>query len=72
MAFELKDGNGSLFKNSYKEDESDNKPNYTGTVKVRGTEYALAGWKRVSKSGVTYISVKVSDKNEKKRDDLPF
>ncbi len=72
MAFELKDGNGALFKNSYKEDESDNKPNYTGTVKVRGTEYALAGWERVSKSGVTYISVKVSDKNEKKRDDLPF
>jgi|TARA_R100000781_G_scaffold69890_1_gene43949 uncharacterized protein (DUF736 family) len=72
MAFELKDGNGSLFKNSYKEDESDNKPNYTGSVKVRGTEYALAGWKKVSKSGITYISVKVSDKNERKGNDLPF
>jgi uncharacterized protein (DUF736 family) len=72
MAFELKDGSGSLFKNSYKEDENDKKPNYTGSVKVKGTEYALAGWKTVSKSGVTYISVKVSDKNEKHGNDLPF
>lgn len=72
MAFELKDGNGSLFKNSYKEDENDSKPNYTGTVKVKGVEYSLAGWKRVSKSGITYISVKVSDKNEKQESDLPF
>ena len=80
MAFEVHDMTGTFFENKYKESESDNRPNYTGNIKVKDKEYDIAGWAKTSKNGFDYISIKVSEKGDyegkKPKDnvsgDLPF
>ena len=57
--FEHKENYGSLFKNDKKEKE--NKPDYTGKVNVEGALYSIAGWKKVSEAGNTFLSLKISD-----------
>ena len=42
MAFELKELQGSLFKN--KKREKDSHPNMTGSAKIDGVEYWVSGW----------------------------
>jgi uncharacterized protein (DUF736 family) len=79
--FEHKENFGSLFINDNKENE--NQPDYTGKVNVEGTEHRIAGWKKTSKAGNTYLSLKVSDmttdfekkdlsKKDLSKKDLPF
>ena len=70
---------GVLFANKYKED-GDSRPDFVGTIDVKGTEYRLAGWKNDSKGGKRYISVKVEDAKPKEdgqssdnsNDEVPF
>ena len=57
MAFEVHDMTGTFFNNSYKESESDNRPHYTGNIKVENKEYDIAGWTKTSKNGKNYISI---------------
>lgn len=59
MAFELNEGQGSLFANDKK--QSENSPDYTGKVKWGGVERRLAGWKKKSRDGKPFLSVQMSD-----------
>jgi uncharacterized protein (DUF736 family) len=62
MAEYSNENSGVLFKN-----ESDNEkaPKYKGKINVNGNDYQLAAWVRESKSGTKFLSLKVSDLNNK-------
>jgi uncharacterized protein (DUF736 family) len=75
MAYEMKDGQASLFKNKRK--ETDNHPDYTGSIMLNGVECWLSAWIKTPKNGgEKYMSLSVGKpKGEKretpKRDDDP-
>ncbi len=58
MAYEQKNNSGSLFVNKFKEKET--QPDYKGSLMVEGVLYDLAAWSTTAKSGVQYLSIKVS------------
>lgn len=45
--------------------KTEKSPDYTGKVNVEGAEFRIAGWKRVSKNGKPFISLAVSDPDER-------
>jgi hypothetical protein len=49
MAYELKDGNFSLFKNNRKEKETH--PDYAGSIMINGKEHYLNAWLKEGKNG---------------------
>jgi uncharacterized protein (DUF736 family) len=50
---------GALFENPNKKEEKH--PDFTGPLNIRGSDdWEMAAWKRTSKSGKSYLSVKVS------------
>lgn len=61
--YEQKDMTGSLFPN----DKSDNqsRPDMRGTVTIDGTKYSLSAWNNTSKGGKDYMSIKVSEFQER-------
>ena len=70
---------GVLFKN----DKGDNptRPDYTGKINVGGTEYRLSAWLKDSQSGKKFMSLSVSELEQKAEpaqevpqidDELPF
>jgi hypothetical protein len=46
MAFELKDGQGSLF-----QDTSERKKDYNGKCMIGGQMYWISGWKKIGRNG---------------------
>jgi len=81
--YEHKAGNGSIFKNQYKENE--NQPDYRGSIKLQdGSDKELAAWVKQDKNGNSFLSLSISDPYKKetetpvstqsnaKVDDLPF
>jgi hypothetical protein len=52
MAFELKDNQGSLFKNSRKETEKH--PDWNGTIKINGREFWISAWEKQGAKGMFY------------------
>lgn len=52
------DMSGILFAERQK--KSEKAPDYRGKLTMGGTEYELAGWKRLDKNGNTFLSLKVS------------
>lgn len=79
MAFVLKDGQGTLFKNA--KDGVETRPDYRGEVCIDGTTYQLAGWLKEGKNGKWMsLSAKVKEEREALRervtnpvdDDIPF
>lgn len=46
---------GALFS---KEKKNDKQPDFDGQIVIGGTEYRLAAWRRKSKKGVWYMSLK--------------
>ena len=54
---------GALFVNDYK--EKDNQPDYKGTMELtiggEDIEFKMAGWKKQSKNGKTFISMKFEE-----------
>ncbi len=81
--YEHKAGNGSIFKNQYK--ENDNQPDYKGSIKLQdGSDKELAAWVKQDKNGNSFLSLSISDPYVKKDepqqstnsnakvDDLPF
>ncbi len=63
MAYELKDGQGSLFKNERR--EKDTHPNLQGTILVAGVEYWISGWTKEGAKG-RWISLSVKPKEAAK------
>lgn len=59
MAYELKEMQGSLFKNNKKTTEL--QPDYTGKFKVNGVELQLSAWVAKTKSGETYLNIKAKE-----------
>lgn len=62
-----KEKSGALFKNQKK--NNDNSPDLTGNLMIDGKDYKLAGWNNTSKSGLKYISLRASIKEEGQRYD---
>lgn len=60
MAFEQKDGQGALFRNEDKDTEQH--PDYRGSIKIRGQEYWLSAWIKEAKSGAKYMSLSAQPK----------
>lgn len=60
MAYEHKEGQGSLFKN---EKQNDRQPDMKGTVMIKGVLYEVAAWNRTSQSGREYVSLQVSERS---------
>lgn len=61
MAYEMKDGQGSLFRNSKK--EKDNHPDYTGKLMLGGVEYRLAAWLKEGNTG-KWMSISATVKED--------
>jgi hypothetical protein len=60
--YEVKDGEGSLFKNEKKSKETD--ADYNGTARLSGADYSINGWKKTAKSGVNYLKLSLRPKSE--------
>jgi len=63
MAFEQRDGQGSLFKNDRK--TTDKQPDYTGNIMVEGHLYNLSAWIKTGKSGVKFMSLAVREPQQR-------
>lgn len=62
MAFENKDLTGALFKNEYK--QKDSQPDATGTCRINGVDYKIAAWNRTTKNGTKMVSLAFTEANE--------
>ena len=58
MGYELREGQGSLFRNKQKE-TGDNKPNLTGEAKVNGIVYRVSAWTKLTKNGEKWLSLNI-------------
>jgi uncharacterized protein (DUF736 family) len=56
---------GALFKNKKK--ETDNHPDYNGSITVDGTEYWISSWLKTSKNGEKFMSLSVKPKQDAPR-----
>ena len=54
MAYEHREGQGSLFKN---DKQNDRQPDFKGTILIGGTTYEIAAWSRTSQNGREYLSL---------------
>lgn len=57
MAYEHKEGQGSLFKN---EKQNDRQPDFKGTILIGGVTYEIAAWTRRTQNGKEYFSLQAS------------
>ena len=57
MAYEMREGQGSLFKN---EKQNDRQPDMRGSVMIEDKLYEIAAWEKVSQKGMAYMSLQVS------------
>ena len=71
MAHITKNNSGSLWKNSYKENEEDKKPNFTGEVRINDKLMRVAAWNNTTKAGKEYIGM-VFEEAEEKEEEVPF
>jgi uncharacterized protein (DUF736 family) len=61
--YEQKDMTASLFPNDKGDNEK--RPDMTGSMTMGGTKYSLSAWKNESKAGKQYLSIKVSEWQER-------
>jgi uncharacterized protein (DUF736 family) len=66
MAYELKDGQGSLFPNDRK--EKDNHPDWRGTIKIDGKFYEISSWWKESPGKTGFHSLAVKPKEPRKEE----
>ena len=64
MAYEHREGSGSLFKNGKKE-EGSSQPDYRGDAMVNGTVMEIAAWIKEGKNGGKFMSLSIKPKEER-------
>jgi len=64
MAYQMKDGSGTLFKVQDKKNERG--PDYTGDCMIGGEVFRMAAWIKESESGRKFMSFKFEPKEEVK------
>ena len=62
MAYEMKEGSASLFKNTRK--QSENHPDYTGSIMLQGKEHYLSAWIKESPKVGKFFSISVGKVKE--------
>ena len=62
MAYQMRDGSGTLFKVLEKKNEKG--PDYTGDCMIGGEVYRMAAWIKESESGRKFMSFKFEPKEE--------
>jgi hypothetical protein len=68
--FQMKDGEGSLFKNEKKSKDTD--AEYNGSVRVNGIDFTINAWKKQAKSGLSYLKMSVRPKSETNKRSAEF
>lgn len=68
MGFELKAGQGTLFKNTRK--TTDNHPDYTGEININGKVMWLSAWIKEGKKG-KFMSLAAKDKEDQRQTSSP-
>ena len=63
MAYEHREGSGSLFTN-HKKEEGSSQPDYRGDAMVGGVLVEIAGWKKQGNGG-TFLSLNIKPKQER-------
>ena len=66
--FQQRDNSGSLFTNQRK--VKDTHPDFNGSVMIGGVEYFVSGWKKVARTGKTFISMAFTPKEKEDAFDL--
>lgn len=63
MAFEFNEGQGSLFKNTYKNpgDPNDRKPDFKGSGKIDGKLRIISAWRASTRTGEEYFQLRIED-----------
>jgi len=69
MAYEHREGSGSLFTN-HKKEEGSSQPDYRGDAMVGGVLVEIAGWKRQGNGG-TFLSLSIKPKQEREGQKAP-
>ena len=67
MAFEQKEGGGSLFRNDYKT-AGDSKPDYKGSALINGVEMDIAGWVKKPDGKKSLLSLSIKPKGDRYSD----
>ena len=68
--YQRKPGDGTLWENGYKQKETH--PDMKGDfMHIDGQEYEIAGWKKATKDGKPYLSLKIQTKRAKPDDRRP-
>jgi uncharacterized protein (DUF736 family) len=82
LAYELKSGQGSLFKNDEKLTEAH--PDYKGTCMIDDKKFYISAWIKESREGIKYMSLSIQPplqkssaltkprKPERDDEDVPF
>lgn len=60
--FQQRDNSGSLFTNQRK--VKDTHPDFNGSVMIGGVKYFVSGWKKVARTGKTFISMAFTPKED--------
>lgn len=68
MAYQPKDGDGSLFDNDYK--QSDNQPDMRGNLLLNGVEYQISAWRKQGQRG-EFLSLRVEPKRDRQQQQPP-
>lgn len=69
MAWEPREGNGSLFLNGKRDKES--QPNYRGDILLNGVLYELSGWIKKTAKGDNFLSLAGKVKEERVQKPAP-
>jgi hypothetical protein len=63
MAYEIREGNGSLFRNDKKEQGS-NQRDYNGSCLINGQEMWISAWLKTGQNGTNYMSLSFEPKQQ--------
>ncbi len=63
--YQHREGSGSLFRNGYK--EKDSQPDFRGDFMLNGEMFEIAAWQKKTGQGKSYLSLSVKPKQERER-----